>query len=169
MLLYGETSRRKNNLKKLLIFGGIIIAVFVLIFVLNSQKNKDALANNPYDTDNLKQSTIDLIDDPNYQNIIIPEDLKKKIATGEPVTAYFFSPECSYCKEMTPRLSPLAEKNDIEIVKYNVLEYEKGWNDYLIQATPTMIYFEDGKEVVRVEGAISNEQIQEFFDEVVLK
>lgn len=169
MLLYGETSRRKNNLKKLLIFGGIIIAVFVLIFVLNSQKNKDALANNPYDTDNLKQSTIDLIDDPNYQNIIIPEDLKKKIATGEPVTAYFFSPECGYCKEMTPRLSPLAEKNDIEIVKYNVLEYEKGWNDYLIQATPTMIYFEDGKEVVRVEGAISNEQIQEFFDEVVLK
>ncbi|MCZ8533520.1 thioredoxin family protein [Psychrobacillus psychrodurans] len=156
-------------MKKLLIFGGIIIAVFVLIFVLNSQKNKDALANNPYDTDNLKQSTIDLIDDPNYQNIIIPEDLKKKIATGEPVTAYFFSPECGYCKEMTPRLSPLAEKNDIEIVKYNVLEYEKGWNDYLIQATPTMIYFEDGKEVVRVEGAISNEQIQEFFDEVVLK
>ena len=46
---------------------------------------------------------------------------------------------------------------------------KKGWNDYLIQATPTMIYFEDGKEVVRVEGAISNEQIQEFFDEVVLK
>lgn len=32
-----------------------------------------------------------------------------------------------------------------------------------------MIYFEDGKEVVRVEGAISNEQIQEFFDEVVFK
>lgn len=156
-------------MKKLLIFGGIIIAVFVLIFILNSQKNKDALANNPYDTDNLKQSTIDLIDDPNYQNIIIPEDLEKKIATGKPVTAYFFSPECGYCKEMTPRLSPLAEKNDIEIVKYNVLEYEKGWNDYLIQATPTMIYFEDGKEVVRVEGAISNEQIQEFFDEVVLK
>lgn len=156
-------------MKKLLLFGGIIIAVFVLIFVLNSQKNKDALANNPYDTDDLRQSTIDLIDDPNYQNIILPDDLKKKIATGEPVTAYFFSPECVHCQEMTPRLSPLAEKNDIEIVKLNILEYEQGWNDYLIQATPTMIYFEDGKEVVRVEGAISNDQIQGFFDEVVLK
>ena len=156
-------------MKKLLIFGGIIVAVFVLIFVLNSQKNKDALANNPYDTDDLEQSTIDLIDDPNYQNIILPEELEKQIATGEPVTAYFFSPECVHCKEMTPRLTPLAEKNDIEIVKYNVLEYEKGWNDYRIEATPTMIYFEDGKEVKRVTGAIPNEQIQGFFDQVVLK
>lgn len=66
-------------MKKLLIFGGIIIAVFVLIFVLNSQKNKDALANNPYDTKDLRQSTIDLIDDPNYQNIILPEDLEKRL------------------------------------------------------------------------------------------
>lgn len=156
-------------MKKLLLFGGIIIAVFVLIFVLNSQKNKDVLANNPYDTEDLKQSTIDLIDDPNYQNIILPEDLEEKIATGEPVTAYFFSPECVHCLEMTPRLTPLAEENDVEIVKYNVLEYEQGWDDYLIQATPTMIYFKDGKEVVRVEGAIANDQIQAFFDQVVLK
>lgn len=156
-------------MKKLLVFGGIIVAVFVLIFLLNSQKNKDALANNPYDTDNLEQSTIDLIDDPNYQNIILPEDLEKKIATGDPVTAYFFSPECVHCQEMTPRLSPLAEKNNIEIVKYNVLEYEQGWNVYGIEATPTMIYFEDGKEVERVKGAIPNDQIQAFFDQIVLK
>ena len=156
-------------MKKLLIFGGIIVAVFVLIFVLNSQKNKDALANNPYDTDDLEQSTIDLIDDPNYQNIILPADLEQKIATGESVTAYFFSPECVHCQEMTPRLIPVAEKNDIEIVKYNVLEYEKGWNDYRIEATPTMIHFKDGKEVERVTGAISNDQIQGFFDQVVLK
>lgn len=125
MLLCGETSRRKNNLKKLLIFGGIIIAIFVLIFVLNSQKNKDALANNPYDTDNLKQSTIDLIDDPNYQNIILPEDLKKKIATGEPVTAYFFSPECVHCQEMTPRLSPLAEKMTLKSSNIMYLNMKK--------------------------------------------
>ena len=156
-------------MKKLLIFGGIIVAVFVLIFVLNSQKNKDALANNPYDTDDLRQSTIDLIKDPNYQNIILPKDLKKKIASGEPVTAYFFSPECVHCQEMTPRLTPLAEKNDIEIVKYNVLEYDQGWNEYLIEATPTMIYFENGKEVERVTGAVSNDQIQAFFDQIVLK
>lgn len=156
-------------MKKLAIFGGIIIAVFVLIFVLNSQKNKNVLADNPYDTDNLKQSTIDLIDDPNYQNIILPDDLKTKISSGEPVTAYFFSPECVHCKEMTPRLTPLANENKVDIVKYNVLEYEQGWNEYRIEATPTLVHFEGGKEVARVTGAVPNEQIQAFFDQVVLK
>ncbi|MEK4487107.1 thioredoxin family protein [Psychrobacillus sp. FSL H8-0484] len=156
-------------MKKLAIFGGIIIAVFVLIFVLNSQKNKNVLADNPYDTDNLKQSTIDLIDDPNYQNIILPDDLKAKISSGEPVTAYFFSPECVHCKEMTPRLTPLANENKVDIVKYNVLEYEQGWNDYRIEATPTLVHFEGGKEVARVTGAVPNGQIQAFFDQVVLK
>ncbi|PZX04973.1 thioredoxin [Psychrobacillus insolitus] len=156
-------------MKKLAIFGGIIIAIFVLIIVLNSQKNKDVLADNPYDKENLTQSTIDLIDDPNYQNIILPDDLKAEIETGEPVTAYFFSPECVHCQEMTPRLTPLADENSVDIVKYNVLEYEQGWNDYQIEATPTLIYFEDGKEVTRATGAIPNEQIQAFFDQVVLK
>lgn len=156
-------------MKKLAILGGIIVLVFVLIFVLNNQKNKNALSDNPYDTNDLKQSTIDLLDDPNYQNIILPEDLQKKIKSGKPVTAYFFSPECSHCKEMTPRLTPLAKKNDIDIVKYNILEYDQGWDDYLIEATPTTIYFEGGKEVARMVGAQPDENIQAFFDQVVLK
>ncbi|MFJ8066801.1 thioredoxin family protein [Psychrobacillus sp. NPDC096426] len=156
-------------MKKLAIFGGIIVLVFVLIFVLNSQKNKQALTDNPYDKEVLNQSTIDLIKDPNYQNIILPDDLKKKIDSGKPVTAYFFSPECVHCQEMTPRLTPLAEENSVDIVKYNVLEYEQGWDDYLIKATPTIIYFKDGKEVTRMVGAQPNENIQAFFDQVVLK
>ncbi|MER2262539.1 MAG: thioredoxin family protein [Psychrobacillus sp.] len=156
-------------MKKVAIIGGVIILVFVLIFVLNSQKNKNALENNPYDTDNLKQSTIDLLDDPNYQNIILPKDLDNKIKKGETFTVYFFSPECSHCKEMTPRLTPLAEENNVEIFKYNVLEYEQGWNDFAIEGTPTLIHFENGKEVARMPNAQPNENIQAFFDQVVLK
>lgn len=156
-------------MKKVAIIGGVIILVFVLIFVLNSQKNKNALENNPYDTDNLKQSTIDLLDDPNYQNIILPKDLDNKIKKGETFTVYFFSPECSHCKEMTPRLTPLAEENNVEILKYNVLEYEQGWDDFQIEGTPTLIHFENGKEVARMHNAQPNENIQAFFDQVVLK
>lgn len=156
-------------MKKLAIFGGIIIVAFILIIVLTNQSNQTKLADNPYDKDDLKQSTIDLINDKNYQNIITPNDLETKIKSGEPVTAYFFSPECVHCKEMTPRLTPLAEENGIDIVKYNVLEYDQGWDKYSIEATPTMIYFKDGKEVSRARGAISNDDIQTFFDQVVLK
>lgn len=156
-------------MKKLAIFGGIIVVVFVLIMVLTNQANKSKLSDSPYDKTNLKQSTIDLIDDENYQNIIMPDDLSAKIESGEPVTAYFFSPECVHCQEMTPRLTPLAKENDVDIVKYNILEYEEGWDDYSIRATPTLVHFEDGKEVQRIEGAVPDEQIQDFFDQVVLK
>lgn len=156
-------------MKKLAIFGGIIVVVFVLIIVLTNQANKSKLADSPYDKEDLSQSTIDLIDDENYQNIINPDELQAKIESGEPVTAYFFSPECVHCKELTPRLTPLAEENGVDIVKYNILEYEQGWDDYRIKATPTLVYFEDGQEVERVEGAVPNENIQAFFDQVVLK
>lgn len=155
-------------MKKLAIFGGIIVVVFALIIVLTNQANKSKLADSPYDKTDLKQSTIDLISDENYQNIIMPDQLKAKIDSGEPVTAYFFSPECVHCQELTPRLTPLAKENDIEIVKYNVLEYEQGWDDYLLEATPTLVYFKDGKEVSRMVGSEPNETIQAFFDEVVL-
>ncbi|QEY22276.1 thioredoxin [Psychrobacillus sp. AK 1817] len=156
-------------MKKIAIIGGVIVLVFVLIFVLNSQKNKNALEDNPYDTDNLKQSTIDLLDDPNYQNIILPKDLNEKIEKGETFTVYFFSPECSHCKEMTPRLTPIAEENNVEIFKYNILEYEQGWDDFNIKGTPTLVHFENGKEVARMPNAQPKENIQAFFDQVVLK
>lgn len=55
----------------------------------------------------------------------------KKDCNCEPVKAYFFSPECVDCLEMTPRLTPLTAENDIEIVKYNVLEYGNSWNAYI--------------------------------------
>lgn len=156
-------------MKKLAIFGGVIIAVFALLLVLNNMKNDDALKDNPYDKENLKQSTIDLIDDPNYQNIIMPDELDEKIKSGEPVTAYFFSPECGYCMEFTPRLMPVAEENKVDVVQYNVNEYQQGWDDYSINSTPTLIYFEDGKEVNRIEGAVPDTTVQAFFDQVVLK
>ncbi|MFC4353538.1 thioredoxin family protein [Chryseomicrobium palamuruense] len=154
-------------MKKLAIFGGIIVAAFVLIIILTNMSNSEKLANNPYDTDNLEQSTIDLLDDENYQNIILPDALTEKIQSGEPTTVYFFSPICQYCKEMTPVLMPLAKQEDVEIVQYNVLEYEQAWQDFAIEVTPTLVHFENGQEEMRAVGALPEDQILRFFDEVV--
>ncbi len=54
--------------------------LFAAIIVLTNMSNSDKLKDNPYDTDNLQQSTIDLLDDENYQNIILPDDLKQKLS-----------------------------------------------------------------------------------------
>ena len=156
-------------MKKLLIIGGAIAAVFILLIVLTNMSNDKKLADNPYGTEDLEQETIDQLDDENYQNIILPDDLKAKVESGEPVTAYFFSPTCSHCKAMTPVLMPIVDKMDVDIVQYNILEFEQGWDDYQIEYTPTMVYFEDGQEVSRMVGNQPKENIEAFFNEVVLK
>ncbi len=156
-------------MKKLAIVGVIIVVLFAAIILLTNMSNKNKLEGNPYGTEVLKQSTIDLLDDENYQNIILPDALEEKIASGEGVVGYFFSPDCSHCKAYTPKLMPIADDLDIQIDQLNVLEFEDAWNTYGIEATPTMIYFEDGKEVTRLVGDASEEATRQFFNDVVLK
>ena len=62
-------------MKKLAIFGGVIVVLFIAIIALTNMSNSDKLEDNPYGTDDLKQSTIDLLTDENYQNIILPDAL----------------------------------------------------------------------------------------------
>lgn len=156
-------------MKKLLIIAGIVVIVFVGIILLTNQANDEKLANNPYDTEDLNQATIDQLDDENYQNIVLPADLEKEIASGEPTTVYFYSPLCSYCQQTTPILMPVAQDMDVDVLQYNLLEYEEEAAPYQIEATPTLVHYEDGKEVSRWVGAQPKENIELFFNDVVKK
>lgn len=152
-------------MKKLLVIGGIIVAIFILIAVLSNKSDQAKLKDNPYGTDKLKQSTINLIGNENYNNIILPDELAKKVKSGDPVTAYFFSPECSYCIEMTPVLMPIAKEMDVSVYQYNLLEFNTQASSYGIQSTPTLVHFKDGKEVGRMVGSQPPVNIRAFFDE----
>ncbi|AQQ52528.1 thioredoxin family protein [Planococcus lenghuensis] len=155
-------------MKKLLIIGAVVVAIFVLLIFLNNAANEEKLAGNPYGTDDLKQETIDQLDDENYQNIILPDELDEKIASGEPTTVYYFSPTCPHCQETTPILMPVAEEMDVEVDQYNLWEFEQGWDEYAIQGTPTLVHYENGEEVARWEGSQPEGNIRRFFDEIVL-
>ncbi|MBF6632641.1 thioredoxin family protein [Planococcus sp. APC 3900] len=156
-------------MKKLLIIAGIVVVVFAGIIFLTNQANNEKLADNPYDTEDLEQATIDQLDDENYQNIVVPAELEEKIASGEPTTVYFFSPTCQYCQQTTPVLMPVAEDMDVDVLQYNLLEYEQGWQQYMIEATPTLIHYDNGEEVSRWVGAQPKENIEKFFTDVVKK
>ena len=153
-------------MKKLVIIGAAVVLLFAAIIVLTNMSNSDKMKDNPYDTDNLQQSTIDLLDDENYQNIILPDDLQAKIESGEGVFAYMFSPECGHCMNFTPKLMNVAEQEDIQIDQLNVLEYENAWTTYQLQGTPTLIYFENGEEVTRLYGDKDENSIRQFFASV---
>ncbi|CAM4065364.1 thioredoxin family protein [Lederbergia lenta] len=154
-------------MKKIIIFLVIIIGLFAAIAVITKMQQNEKVEGNIYNKDDLNPATIDQLDDPLYQNIILPNDLNKKLKAKEDVTVYFFSPTCSYCQQTTPIVNPVAEDLDINLLQFNLLEFEHGFNDYNITHTPTLIHFKNGMEEARIVGAHPAEDFEAFFDENV--
>ncbi len=118
----------------------------------------------PYGQKRLHPETLKILNDPLYQNVILPEDLAKLLEEKKEVYVYFFSPACPHCKETTPVLMPLAKELGIDLKLYNVLEFEQGWQDYKIEGTPTVVHFVDGQEKNRVVGNVGETLFREWFD-----
>ena len=166
------SKREEDNLvKKLLNIGLIIVVLFAVVIFLTNVSNDKKLSsgNNPYGDKKLQQETIDQLNDENYQNIMLPDELEKKIKAGEDVNAYFFSPICVHCQAFTPKLMPIADKLGIDIAQLNTFEYGELFDKYEFKQTPTFIRFEDGKEVTRFVDALEEPDLRAFFDAEVLK
>ena len=156
--------------KKMIAIIAVIVVLFIALFFVLDYKNNQALNNNenPYGTEDLDQATIDQLDNPLYQNQILPDELSETIQNGDPVTVYFYSTTCIYCQNTTPYLAPLAENMDVDMKKFNLLEFGQEGNAYRIESTPTLIHFEDGQEVARLVGQYPEEGYETFFNEYVV-
>ncbi|WP_010650087.1 thioredoxin family protein [Oceanobacillus massiliensis] len=157
--------------KKMLIIIGAIVVLFIALYFVVDYKNNQALDNseNPYGSKELDQATIDQLDDPLYQNQILPEQLSETLNNGEEATVYFYSPVCVYCQNTTPYLAPLAEDMDVDMKKFNLLEFGQEGTAYNIESTPTLVHYEDGEEVARLVGQQAEEDYEAFFNEYVLE
>ncbi|MCS7460125.1 thioredoxin family protein [Paenibacillus doosanensis] len=147
-------------MKKLAIYFSIIIVLFGALYVINQQSAKaknGKYANNVYGIapDKLNPETVKQLDDPNYQNIILPADLDKKLNNKENFFLYYFASTCPHCKRTTPVLAPMAKEMGVDIKQFNLEEFKDGWDKYGIQFTPTLIYYKGGKEVERMEGGLA--------------
>lgn len=156
-------------MKKVLIFLGVIIVIFGAISYLTNAKNEEKSADNIYKKETLDPQTINQLDDPNYQNQILPDELANKLDKGEDVTVYFYSPACTHCQRTTPELVPLTEELDVNLEKYNLLEFEEGWDDYKIESTPTIVQYKNGKEVARIVGYNDPEIFKQWFTKNTIK
>ncbi|SDJ88436.1 thioredoxin family protein [Sediminibacillus albus] len=154
--------------KKMLIFFGVIVVLITALIFVVSYQNNQKLEDNPYGKEELRQSTIDQIDNPMYQNQILPGELEEKLDNNEDVTVYFYSPECVHCQKTTPVIVPMTKEYDIDMKKLNILEFEKPWQTYNIEGTPTVIHFENGEEAARISGENSVSTWDSFFQENVL-
>ncbi|MFY0545993.1 thioredoxin family protein [Brevibacillus sp. H7] len=101
--------------------------------------------------------------DPLYGNQILADELAAKINNNESFYVYFYSPTCKHCKAATPVIVDVAKKQQINVMKHNLLEFESSWGTYHIDKTPTLVFFKNGKESHRLIGAVSELEFETFF------
>ena len=147
--------RKKNNVLKLILYLAVIAALFAALIIINQQANK-ASSNNVYGipSSQLSPQTRALLDDPNYQNIILPDELDRKIADKESFFVYFFSATCPFCIQTTPKLTPIIGEVGVDVKQFNLDVFDEGYGKYNIIYTPTLVFFENGVEKERIEGGI---------------
>ncbi|RCW69672.1 thioredoxin family protein [Saliterribacillus persicus] len=156
-------------MKKIIIFVLVFVALFAALTYVVTEQNKQQSADNPYNKETLKQGTIEQLDNPDYDNQILPDELEEQVSSGEDLTVYFYSPDCVYCKEATPVLIPITEEYGIDMKKLNLLEFNDQGAKYSIESTPTIVHFEDGEEVARIVGNQPKPEFEQFFEQEVLE
>ena len=80
----------------------------------------------------------------------------------EKVVVDFYATWCGPCKMLGPVFEEVANSSDIKFVKVDIDDHEDLCRKYGVMSVPTLILFEDGKEVKRNIGFIPKEKLEEF-------
>lgn len=156
------------------VFYGIIalvIVIFVAVFLFMNFGSDDAenLSDSGYypytdkEPGELEGATIDKLDNEDYHHNKTLDEVSDIVNSGEGEFVYFWSPTCVHCEAATPFLIDAFNSAEEEVTQLNILEYEQAWQEYQIEATPTLVYFENGEEVDRFEGNPGNSDDYESF------
>ena len=91
---------------------------------------------------------------------------EKETATGL-VFVDFWTPWCGPCRRMAPILESIAKeyKGSAKVAKMNVDNYKKFSIDKGIEVLPTIVVYKDGKEITRLRGLVSKEELAKIITE----
>lgn len=82
----------------------------------------------------------------------------------EKVLVDFYANWCGPCKMIGPELE--RAKGDVKVIKVDVDEFEDIAKEYGVMSIPTLILFNESKEIKRNIGFIDKERIEKFINQV---
>ena len=88
-------------------------------------------------------------------------EFEKEIEEGK-VLVDFFATWCGPCKMLGFVLEKIENKTDLPILKVDVDECSELAGEYKIFSVPTLILFENGKEIKRISGFMSEEELESW-------
>ena len=92
------------------------------------------------------------------------KDFEKEV-NGKKVLVDFFATWCGPCKMLGLVMEKFDKKDIIPIIKVDVDEAQELSSKYKIYSVPTLIIFEDGKELKRISGFMSEDELEKWVSE----
>lgn len=100
------------------------------------------------------------------------ENLNDELRKNERVLAIFYASWCPYCTAFVPTFNKKATSLSVGTVVHVMLDdYDNPlWDDYNIEAVPTVVFFEKGKVITRLDGrfgqGLNEKQLTEWLQKL---
>lgn len=92
----------------------------------------------------------------------IKEEDFNSVISNNKVLVDFYATWCGPCKMLSLVLEKYDVSSDIDIIKVDVDECPNLSKEYNIFSVPTLIVFENGKELKRISGFLSEEELRKW-------
>ena len=151
--------KEKQSLILLIVMLIVVIGAAVIFYERFSQNENEVEPNvileaNVENNENAKSDVLN-IESSNFETEVIKSEKK--------VLIDFYADWCGPCQKLSPIVDKFAkEHNEIKVVRIDIDAQEELADRYNIRSIPTLVVIENGEEINRVIGLVSEEKIIEL-------